>query len=88
MSYLCVHVDPLDESKITFQIEADANRLVRLMSKGWDAFQLEYDGGAPVVGDELSLSSGVEVSRSVQHEVTLRGEVIGTGAVSVASNPE
>ncbi len=88
MSYLCVHVDPLDESKITFQIEADANRLVRLMSKGWDAFQLEYDGGAPVVGDELELSAGTEVSRSVQHEVSLNGEVIGAGAVSIATNSE
>lgn len=87
MSYLCV-LDQGSEMDPTFQIENDANRLARLMSKGWLAYELVYVDGGPEVGDELTLSEGVEVSRSMQYEVSLGGEVIGTGAVSVATNSE
>lgn len=86
MSFLCVHVD--DDDRFTFQVENDAGRLVRLMTKGWVAYQLEFVDGSPEVGEEVTISAGTEVSRSVSHEVSLAGEVIGTGSVNIATNSE
>lgn len=87
MSFLCV-LDQGEDKEPAFQIENDASRLVRLMRKGWKAYRLEQEHGLPLVGLVVTLSEGVEVSRSIQHEVAVNGEVIGTGSVNVATNPE
>lgn len=76
MSYLLVNPTG------TVQIENDAARLPRFLTKGWRAFTIDVTGDVPLVCDEVTLGESKVTAKTTTHQVMIGDSVVGEGVVS------
>jgi hypothetical protein len=75
-------------SEGNIQIEREAARLVRLLTKGWVAHRITVtEDGLPEIGSPIELGPEVVTARVVTHVVMEDGEVLDEGTVTVPNDP-
>jgi len=79
VSYLLVN-----EAGSAIQIENDASRLPRFLTKDWRAFTLDVTGDVPLVGDEVTLGESKVTAKTTTYQVVVGSGVVGEGTVSEA----